>query len=141
MICFDWFCFDIGQSWNNIMDKEENFQNIEHWRIDQKQNKTKQMAEIKFQREDVMEKLKLVGFEIDHKRMAEIKQKIQINYWKNMKSGNRKNFENGNSWHKIINIVLLVMDLFGLTVGTIIYFGHIGKHKIGKSGGKGRGKS
>ena len=30
---------NIGQSWNNIMDKEENFQNIEHWRIDQKQNK------------------------------------------------------------------------------------------------------
>ena len=46
---------NIGQSWNNIMDKEENFQNIEHWRIDQKQNKTKQMAEIKFKREDVME--------------------------------------------------------------------------------------
>ena len=37
---------NIGQSWNNIMDKEENFQNIEHWRIEKKQNKTKRMAGI-----------------------------------------------------------------------------------------------
>ena len=37
---------------------------------DQKQNETKQMAEIKFQREDVMEKLKLVGIEIDHNQMG-----------------------------------------------------------------------
>ena len=44
---------------------------------DQKQNETKQMAEIKFQREDVMEKLKLVGIEIDHKQMGNYGQQTE----------------------------------------------------------------